>query len=162
MPLTPAEIMISKIWAMGLVVLVAAGLSLHFVIQGVLKMPIAGSIPLFLFATALMLFSTTSLSIPLGTIARTMPQLGLLMMLLIMPMQMLSGDVTPYESMPDIIQTIMQAAPTTHFVRISQAILYRGAGLEIVWPHFLAITFIGVVFFIISLILFRRSLATAH
>ena len=162
MPLTPAEIMISKIWAMGLVVLVAAGLSLHFVIQGVLKMPIAGSIPLFLFATALMLFSTTSLGIFLGTIARTMPQLGLLMMLLIMPMQMLSGGVTPYESMPDIIQTIMQAAPTTHFVRISQAILYRGAGLEIVWPHFLAITFIGIVFFSISLIIFRRSLATAH
>jgi ABC-2 type transport system permease protein len=162
MPLTPAEIMISKIWAMGLVVLVAAGLSLHFVIQGVLKMPIAGSVPLFLFATALVLFSTTSLGILLGTIARTMPQLGLLMMLLIMPMQMLSGGVTPYESMPDIIQTIMQAAPTTHFVRISQAILYRGAGLEIVWPHFLAITLIGLVFFVISLIIFRRSLATAH
>ena len=162
MPLTPSEIMISKIWAMGLVVLVATALSLHFIIQGILKMPIAGSVPLFLFGTALMLFSTTSLGIFLGTVARTMPQLGLLMMLLIMPMQLLSGGVTPYESMPDIIQTIMQAAPTTHYVRISQAILYRGAGFDIVWPHFLAITFIGLVFFVISLIIFRRSLATAH
>ena len=162
MPLTPVEVMVSKIWAMGLVVLVAAALSLHFVIQGVLKMPIAGSIPLFLFATALVLFSTTSLGILLGTVARTMPQLGLLMMLLIMPMQMLSGGVTPYESMPEIIQVIMQAAPTTHFVRISQAILYRGAGLEIVWPHLLAISLIGAIFFSISLATFRRSLATAH
>ncbi|MBL4606994.1 MAG: ABC transporter permease [Pseudomonadales bacterium] len=162
MPLTPSEIMISKIWAMGLVVLVATALSLHFIIQGILKMPIAGSVPLFLFGTALMLFSTTSLGIFLGTVARTMPQLGLLMMLLIMPMQLLSGGVTPYESMPDIIQTIMQAAPTTHYVRISQAILYRGAGFDIVWPHFLAITFIGLVFVVISLIIFRRSLATAH
>lgn len=162
MPLTPAEIMLSKIWSMALVVLIASALSLRFVIQGVLEMPIAGSIPLFLFATALMLFSTTSLGIFLGTLARTMPQLGLLMMLLIMPMQMLSGGVTPYESMPEIIQVIMQAAPTTHFVRISQAILYRGAGFDIVWPSFLAITAIGLVFFSVSLMMFRRSLATAQ
>lgn len=159
MPLTPAEIMFSKVWAMASVVLLASMLSLYFVIKGLMGMPIAGSVPLFLLAAALMLFSTTSLGIFLGTVARTMPQLGLLMLLIIMPMQMLSGGATPYESMPETVQYIMLAAPTTHFVRIAQAILYRGAGFETVWPNFLIIFSLGAVFFSASLLVFRRSLA---
>jgi len=162
MPLTPFDIMLSKIWAMGLVVLVAAALSLHFMIAGVLEMPIAGSVPLFLLGTALFLFSTTSLGILLGTIARTMPQLGLLMILFIMPLQMLSGGTTPYESMPQFVQVAMQFAPTSHFVRIAQAILYRGAGLEVVWPDLIANVVIGMVFFLVALALFRKSLAAAQ
>lgn len=161
MPLKPVEIMLSKVWSMGLVVLVAAALSLHFVIEGLLHMPIAGSVPLFLLATSLLLFSTTSLGIFLGTVARTMPQLGLLMILIIMPLQMLSGGMTPYESMPDFVQTIMWGAPTTHFVSITQAILYRGAGFETVWPNFLAIIVIGAVLFATSLFMFRKSLSAA-
>jgi len=160
MPLTPVEIMLSKVWSMGLVVLVASALSLHFVIEGLLQMPIAGSVPLFLFATALMLFATTSLGIFIGTVAQTMPQLGLLMILIIMPLQMLSGGMTPYESMPEFVQTIMLAAPTTHFIRITQAILFRGAGFEIIWPNVLAIIVIGTVFFIAALARFRKSLGS--
>lgn len=129
MPLTSIEIMLSKVWAMGLVVLLAAGLSLRFVAQGVLEMPIAGSVPLYMLGMALLLFSTTSLGIFLGTVARTMPQLGLLIILVFMPLQLLSGGSTPYESMPQVIQNLMLAAPTTHFVSIAQAILYRGPAL---------------------------------
>jgi len=162
MPLTPFDIMLSKVWAMGLVVLVAAALSLNFMIEGVLKMPIAGSVPLFLLGTAIFLFSTTSLGILLGTIARTMPQLGLLMILIIMPLQMLSGGSTPYESMPEFVQVTMQFAPTSHFVRIAQAILYRGAGLDVVWPDLVANIVIGMVFFFGALALFRKSLATVQ
>jgi len=161
MPLTPLDIMLSKVWAMGLVVLVAATLSLQFMIAGVLQMPIAGSIPLFLLGTAIFLFSTTSLGILLGTIARTMPQLGLLMILFIIPLQMLSGGTTPYESMPQFVQVVMQFAPTSHFVRIAQAILYRGAGLEVIWPDLIANIVIGMVFFLIALALFRKSLIAA-
>jgi len=162
MPLTPFDIMLSKIWAMGLVVLVAAALSLHFVIAGLLEMPIAGSVPLFLLGTAIFLFSTTSLGILLGTIARTMPQLGLLMILFIIPLQMLSGGSTPYESMPQFVQVAMQFAPTSHFVSLAQAILYRGAGFEVVWPALLANIVIGMVFFFGALALFRKSLATVQ
>jgi ABC-2 type transport system permease protein len=161
MPLTSLEIMLSKVWAMGLVVLLAAGLSLRFVVQGVLEMPIAGSVPLYMLGMALLLFSTTSLGIFLGTVARTMPQLGLLIILVFMPLQLLSGGSTPYESMPQIVQSLMLAAPTTHFVSIAQAILYRGAGFDVVWPAFLALAGIGLVFFIAALLLFRKSLASA-
>lgn len=146
--------MLSKVWAVGLV---AAGLSLRFVVQELLAMPIAGSVPLFLFGAMLHLVATTSLWILLGTVARTMPQLGLLVILIIITLQMLSGSNTPYESMPETVQTLMLFAPTTHFVSFAQAILFRGAGLDVVWPSFLAVIVSGTVFFLIALALFRRT-----
>jgi ABC-2 type transport system permease protein len=99
MPVTPTEIMLSKVWSMALVVLLASTLSLNLVMQGALKVPIEGSLVLF-FGTLLHLFATTSMGIFLATVARSMPQFGLLLILTLMPLQMLSGGTTPRESMP--------------------------------------------------------------
>ncbi|MCY1222823.1 Inner membrane transport permease YhhJ [compost metagenome] len=158
MPLSAFEIMLAKVWSMGLVVLLAAALSLKLVVQGWLAVPIGGSIGLFLLAAGLHLFATTSIGIFLGTVARSMPQLGLLTILVLMPLQILSGGTTPRESMPELVQHIMLAAPTTHFVALAQAILYRGAGLDIVWPQLLAIIGIGGAFFAAALGRFRRTI----
>ncbi len=158
MPVTPLEIMTSKVWAMGLVVLAACAFSLVFVVQGILSVPIEGSLALFLAGAAVHLFATTSMGIFMGTMARSMPQFGLLLMLVLLPLQMLSGGVTPRESMPYFVQFIMQAAPTTHFVSIAQAILYRGAGLDVVWPQFIILALIGIVFFFITLARFRKTI----
>jgi ABC-2 type transport system permease protein len=159
MPVSAFEIMIAKVLASAVIVLLAASLSLLLIIQGALAVPIAGSVPLFLGGAALYLFSTCSIGIFLGTVARSMPQLGLLLILTLLPLQMLSGGVTPRESMPDLVQHIMLLAPTTHFVSLAQAILYRGAGFAIVWPQFLAVLGIGIVFFSIALARLRSSLS---
>lgn len=158
MPLSAFEIMMAKVWSMGLVVLAAATFSLIFVVQGWLKVPTNGSVTLFLTGAALHLFATTSLGIFLGTVARSMPQLGLLTILVLMPLQILSGGSTPRESMPELVQYIMLLAPTTHFVSLAQAILFRGAGLSIVWPQLLAIIVIGAAFFSAALIRFRKTI----
>ncbi|MEN2979031.1 ABC transporter permease [Tistrella bauzanensis] len=158
MPVTPSEIMISKVWSMGMVVLAASAFALVFVVQGLLAVPIEGSLILFLAGAALHLFATTSLGIFLATMAGSMPQFGLLLMLVLLPLQILSGGTTPRESMPDIVQTVMLAAPNTHFVMLAQSILYRGAGLGTVWPQFLSLMAIGSVLFAISLGRFRTSL----
>lgn len=158
MPVTPTEIMLAKVWSMGLVVLVASAASLNLVVRGILGVPIEGSLLLFFSGAALCLFATTSMGIFLATLARNMPQFGMLMILTIMPLQMLSGGSTPRESMPDLVQTIMLAAPTTHFVEVGQAILYRGAGLETVWKPFLALAVIGCVMFGASLLRFRKTI----
>lgn len=158
MPLGPTEIMLSKIWANGLAVLIAASFALIFIIKIVLQVPIAGSIALFIAAAAVYLFSAASIGIFLGTIARSMPQLGLLIFLTIIPLQMLSGGSTPQESMPLWVQNVMKLAPTTYFVRLAQSILYRGAGFSVVWPEFLAIAVIGLIFFFIALARFRKSI----
>jgi ABC-2 type transport system permease protein len=159
MPVTPAEIMLAKVWSMGLVVLVAAMVSLALVVQGALHVPVQGSVALFGLAAALHLFATTSMGIFLATLARSMPQFGMLLVLVLLPLQMLSGGVTPRESMPALVQWVMEAAPTTHFVAAGQAILYRGAGLEVVWPQLLAVAAIGSALFAAALSRFRKTIS---
>ena len=158
MPVTPTEIMLSKVWAMGVIVLAAAVVSLTVVIRGALGVQIHGSVALFLLCAALHLFATTSMGIFMATVARSMPQFGLLLMLTLIPLQMLSGAVTPRESMPDAVRWLMSLAPTTHFVDLSQAILFRGAGLAIAWPSMLALAAIGAVLFGLSLARFRKTI----
>lgn len=157
MPLRPVEIMLAKVWANGLVVVIAASLSLFIVVQGALAVPISGSIPLYLSGTVIYLFSVTSLGIYLATLARSMPQFGLLTMIVYVIMLLLSGGNTPLESMPAQLQTIMQLVPSTHFVRLAQAILFRNAGLAVVWPQFVATAAIGALFFLAALLRFRKT-----
>lgn len=157
LPLNSFEIMASKIWSMALVVLVAAGISQLVVIEWIMGVPTEGSRLLFFSGLALYLFAVTSLGIFLACIAQNMPQLGILLILVLMPMEMLSGGSTPLESMPPLIQKIMQISPTTQFVSFCQALLYRGAGLNVVWKEMLALTVIGSVLFWYSWLRFKRS-----
>ena len=161
MPLTPFEIAMSKVWANGLVITVAVGFSLYLVVRTILGVPIAGSIPLFMVGVAIYLFFATAIGIFLGTVARSMPQLGLLFMLVFLPMNMLSGSNTPLESMPPWLATAMQVSPSTHFVSFAQSILYRGAGIDVVWPQFLAVALIGGLFFGLAIQRFRLVAAQA-
>jgi ABC-2 type transport system permease protein len=54
----------------------------------------------------------------------------------------------------------MLAAPTTHFVLLAQGVLYRGAGLQVVWPQCLALALIGAVLFDVALVRFRKTIGT--
>lgn len=158
MPITPFEIMTSKVWSMGLVVLIATACSIALVVEWALQVPIAGSVYLFLCGATLHLFATTSIGIFLATVARSMAQFGILLILILLPLQMLSGGSTPRESMPELVQNIMLLAPTTHFVELGQAILYRGAGIETVWKPFLYLLLIGTAFFLFALTRFRKTI----
>jgi ABC-2 type transport system permease protein len=159
MPVRPAEIMIAKIWANGLVIVVAAALSLWFVCHGVLHVPLAGSMALFLAGTVLYQFSVGALGILLATFAGTMGQFGLLMLPVLIVLMLLSGSTTPYETMPDWIQNAMEFTPTPHFVSFAQAVLYRAAGLDIVWRDLAALAAITLVFFSVALMRFRKAIA---
>jgi ABC-2 type transport system permease protein len=160
MPISAFEIMMAKVWASGLIILIAVAFSLALVVRTLLAVPIAGSIPLFLMGTLLYLFFATGLGIFLGTIARSMPQFGLLFMLVVLPMNLLSGGETPLEAQPAALQAFMQLVPSTHFVSFAQAILFRGADLTIIWPHFAAVTGIGTLFFALTALRFRKSIVT--
>ncbi len=159
MPVTPFEIMAAKVLAMAAVVLLASAFSLNVVVRGLMGVPIEGSLPLFFTGAALHLFATTSLGIFLATLARSMPQFGMLLLLVLLPLQMLSGGSTPRESMPELVQLAMLAAPNTHFVMLSQALLYRGAGLAVVWPQFISLAVIGAALFLFSLARFRKTIS---
>lgn len=162
MPLTALEIALAKVWSNGLVILAAATVSLFVVVKGMLQVPIAGSIPLFLVGVATYLFFATALGIFLGTIARTMAQFALLIILLIFTLQMLSGGSTPVESQPEWLQRLTLVLPSRHFVSFAQAIIFRGAGLETVWPQFAAVAGIGLAFFVYAISRFRDSIAASR
>jgi len=159
MPVLPNEILAAKIWANGLIVLLAAGLSLHLVVQFALQVPIVGSVEFFLAGTAVYLFAVTSLGILLATIANSMPQFALLAIPVFIVMFLLSGSFTPFESMPVLLQDIMYASPSTHFVRFAQSVLYRGAGVDLVWKDLAAMAALGAAFVAVALSRFRTMLA---
>lgn len=162
MPLNSFQIVMSKIWANGLIILVAFTLSMTLVVENMLDVPIAGSRLLLLGGTTLYLFAATAIGIFLGTIARTMAQFGLLMMMVIMPMMLLSGGMSPIESQPDIIQPVTWLLPSRHYMAFSQAVVFRGADIGIVWPQLLIISGLGSLFLFGSLALFRRSISTSR
>ncbi len=162
MPLAASDIMCAKLWANGLVIVGAATLSLILVVRWLLGIPIPGSIPLFVAATVIYLFSVSSLGILLATVARSMPQFGLLAIPVFIIMNLLSGGTTPLESMPEAMQMVMRLSPSTHYVALAQSILNRGAGLDTIWPSLAVVAGLGAVFFILALARFRRALALAQ
>lgn len=162
MPLSAFEIMAAKLWANAAVVAVAVALSLLLVVRGALGVPLHGSMLLFMAATVLYLLVANSIGIFLATLARSMPQMGLLTILVVFPMSTLSGNTTPFESMPETIQHIMRFSPSSHYVSITQAILYRGAGFMAIWKELLAVAAIGLAFFLGALMRFRRTVALMH
>ncbi|MDQ0513132.1 ABC transporter permease [Ancylobacter amanitiformis] len=162
MPVTPIEIMLAKIWANGMVIVLAATLSLVIVVERLLGVPVQGSVPLFVGAMVVYQFSVTALGILIATVSTSMAQFGLIVMPVLIVMNLLSGSTTPMESMPVWLQNVMQFSPSTHFVALSQAILYRGAGLALIWPQLLALGAIGGAFFILAVLRFRKALQAAQ
>jgi ABC-2 type transport system permease protein len=159
MPLSPYELMFAKIWANGLVVVVAVMISLYLVVKGAIGVPIAGSIPLFVGGLVVYLFSVTALGVMLATLVRSMPQFGLLAFPVFIAMSLLSGGQTPLESMPILLQRIMQFVPSTHFVSFSQAVLFRNALPSMVWRDVTKMFLIGSAYTFFTLSRFRKMLA---
>jgi ABC-2 type transport system permease protein len=159
MPLTAFEIAMAKVWANSLVILVATAASLFLVVMMALKVPFAGSVPLWFLGVGLYLFFATAMGIYLGTVSRSMAQFALLIILVVVVLMLLSGGSTPVESMPGWLQTLTYFLPARHFVSFSQVIIYRGGGIEAVWRQFLMVGGVGLAFFLYSLSLFRKSIA---
>ena len=159
MPLSAFEIAIAKVWANGLVILLATALSMFLIVQMALKVPFAGSHFLWFSGVVFYLFFATALGIFLGTISRSMAQFALLIVLVVLVLQLLSGGSTPVESQPGWLQTLTYFLPSRHFVSFSQVIIYRGGGFAAVWPNFAMVGAIGLAFFTYSVALFRKSIA---
>lgn len=159
MPLSAFEIAMAKVLANGFVILLATVASMFIVVRWALQVPFAGSVLLWLAGVMLYLFFATALGIFLGTISRSMAQFSLLIILIVIVLQLLSGGSTPVESQPVWLQYFTFLLPSRHFISFSQVIIFRGGGLDAVWPQFLTVAAIGLAFFVYSLGLFRRSIA---
>jgi ABC-2 type transport system permease protein len=132
MPVTAFEIARAKVWANGLVILVGTAFSVAVVVRGVLAVPTAGSVPLCLAGVAISVFFATASGIALGTVSRTMPQFGLLVILTVFTLRMLSGGNTPVDSQPEWLERLLLVLPSRHFVSVAQASRFRCAGYDLV------------------------------
>jgi ABC-2 type transport system permease protein len=160
MPVRPHEIVAAKILASGSVILTASLLSLVVVVQGLMAVPVAGSLLLYAAGAGLYVVAVASLGLLLASYTRTMGQFGLLVIPVMVLMILLSGGMTPLESMPEWLQVVMRTvSPAPHFVSFAQAVLYRGAGLALVWPEMARIAAMAAVAVSIVLWRFRKVLA---
>lgn len=162
MPLSPLDIAAAKILANSAMVLLAALLSMAVILEGVLEVSVAGSRLLFIAGAGLYLFSAAAFGVFLATVARSMAQYALLVILAIMAIQFLSGGETPVETQPDWLQSLTLLLPSRHFISASQAIVFKGAGLATVWAELAAIVGLGLALLAGSLALFRRAVATGR
>jgi ABC-2 type transport system permease protein len=158
-PLSPAQVMLSKTFAMTLVILAGTALAYFGIMRPFFGVPARGSLVLFFALTALYAFTTAGLGLVAATFTRRTGQVGMLVLLIVMPVIMLSGIRVPWESMPTVLRVIMTLSPLHHFIEIAYGILLRGAGLAILWDSVLAMALLGAVLFSVGVLRFRRQFA---
>ncbi len=160
MPVRPHEIVLSKVLANGMVILAASVASLVIMVEGVMGVPIAGSLGLYVFGAALYVVAAASIGLMLASFTHNMGQFGLLVIPVIVIMFLLSGGMTPLESMPVWLQWLMRTiSPAPHFVAFAQAVLYRGAGIGLVLNEIAAISAMSLAALALVLARFRKILS---
>ena len=162
MPLGAGEIMLAKVWPTCLVVMTAAALALHGIVIGTFGVPFRGSELLFFGGTFIYLFAITAIGILLATFTRSIQQLSLLAMLILVPLIFLSGTYTPVESMPDSIRWFTTVSPMRYYIEFATSVVFRGAGLDVLWSKLAALTAIGTVLFVGSMLRFRAHFGAAR
>ena len=111
---------------------------------------------------AIYLFFATAIGIFLGTVARSMPQLGLLYLLVYRAADHAVRQQHAARKHAALARDrSCRRRRSTHFVSFAQAILYRGAGFAVVWPQFVIVALIGGIFFGLALLRFRKVAAAA-
>ncbi|WP_311420866.1 ABC transporter permease [Kingella denitrificans] len=158
MPVTAPELMMSKILANGVVIMISAMLSLWFVVHLSIGVPLNGSLLLYAIGLAVFLFAVSSLGIMIATLAPTMAQFGMLVLPVYIVINLFAGGSSPRVNMPQVAQDISEYWPLTQFMKFAQNILFRGAGLEIVWPQMLAMLLLGLLLLGLALLRFRKML----
>jgi len=156
-PLSPTQILLPKVLAMGLAVMGGVAASLFLIIEPIFQVPIKGSIPLFFLATALYVFASSGLGLFIATISRNLGQVVMLVILTMMPLLLLSGAWTPPEAMPTLLREAMHLSPLFYYTEMAYAILLKGAGLDILWKPMLQLALLGSVVFGFGVWRFRRQ-----
>jgi len=157
MPVTPAEVMLGKVlpyFAVGAVqVLVVLGVA-----RLLFRVPFLGSLPLLLAGVGLFVMALVILGYLISTVARTQMQAMQLTFFYFLPSILLSGFMFPFRGMPGWAQALGEILPLTHFLRFIRAIMLKGADLPAVSQHLAVLGLFVLVFAVLALSRFRRTL----
>ncbi|PAX56143.1 ABC transporter permease [Brunnivagina elsteri CCALA 953] len=158
--MTPAsdwEILLAKVIPLFLLLILDVFLALG-ISRLIFQLPFRGSFPLFLILSSLAIFVGISIGLFLATISPTQIRTQLTAFFINMPLNTLSGTVTPIESMPIFFQYLSWFNPLRHYVAIIRGILLKGVGLEVLYPHAIALAFFAIVLLSISSNKFRNQM----
>jgi ABC-2 type transport system permease protein len=122
------------------------------------KVPIRGSLTLLLGLAIIYLLVELSKGMVISVVSKTQHQAFLLVMLIGMADFMFTGYAAPVEGMPEILQFIANFIPAHHWLAIVRGIMLKGAGMDVLWPHVLALVLLGLVIGTFSWRFIRRSL----
>ena len=122
------------------------------------QVPVRGSLPLLLGLALMYLLVELSKGMVISVISKTQHQAFLLVMMIGMADFMFTGYAAPVEGMPKILQFVANFIPAHHWLAIMRGIMLKGAGLEVLWPHVLALLFLGLVIGTFSWRFIRRAL----
>ena len=156
-PLTPLQVVLSKVLAMALVMLAGSLVAVLGVMHAGLGVPVRGSALFFFAVVALYAMACAGVGIVASGFARTSGQMGLIVVLVVVPIVMLSGTWNMVESMPAWLRGAVELSPLRHFVVLAYGILLRGAGLAQLWLPLLEMAVLGALLFAIGVLRFRRQ-----
>jgi ABC-2 type transport system permease protein len=157
-PLTPTQILIGKAVPPILIGLMQSTIIL-LIIRFWFLIPMNGS--LWLLYLGLIIFTTASVGIGLSisALSLTMQQAMLYTFLLIMPMMLLSGLLTPISNMPHALQIGTYLNPLRFGIDLARRVYLEGAGLGDLAFDFVPMLVIGVVTMPVAAWLFRNRLS---
>jgi ABC-2 type transport system permease protein len=158
--MTPAgnsEIIIAKVLPIFLLLAVDIGLALS-VARLAFGVPVRGSLLLFFLSASLCVLCGIGLGMMIATFTRTQQQAQLMGFFTNPPLAILSGATTPIEAMPTWLQPVTSLNPVKHFAIISRGILLKGSGVDVLYPHLLALAAIALVMVSVSAWRFRKQL----
>jgi ABC-2 type transport system permease protein len=124
----------------------------------VFAVPVRGSVILLYAAGGLCVLAGIGLGTFLATFSRSLQQAQLLGFFVNPPIAMISGATTPVEAMPYWMQMFTWINPVSHFSTIARGILLKGVGLEILYPHLLALVGFAFLLMFFSVRQFRKQL----
>ena len=155
-PLRPWEITLAKVLPMTGLVTGLTGVALGVLVWA-FGLPVRGSLLLFLAGTALTAFGMSGIGLVVATFTRTLPSTMILVFLLILPIQFLSGSSTPLEAMPAWQYYATLLSPQRYYLTIGYGILFKGASLVTLWKDFAGLVLVGAGLFALSVRRFQRQ-----
>jgi ABC-2 type transport system permease protein len=158
--MTPAgttEIIVAKIAPL-FVMLMCMVLFAMAIMRIAFRVPIRGNLLLVLAGAALCILCGIGIGTFIATFTKSAQQAQLMSFFVNPPLATLSGSMTPVEAMPHWLQPITVFNPIRHFGIITRATLLKGAGIDTLWPHFLALLAFTLVLVWLSVWRFRKQL----
>ena len=119
-------------------------------------LPVAGSVGAIFLAALLFIIIMSSIGVIIANLSDTMQQTMFLMLFIVLSFILLSGLMTPIESMPLWAQHFTHLLPPTYMVEIMRAVYLRGTTIVELSGSYLALAAFALIFATLASFTYRK------